>query len=164
MNIWPLQVLGFREEVNASSAKENLIEELKENDTSVTVESTASEVPVARTAEQRHRDELWEDLDQSVRASRPHNNDADLLTKEVQDYLLEPNIERKADPLLWWSKEGKMFPNVRKVALKYLIIPGMDLNEKNAELKNLSHFYKFLGISWESQKLIHYRNQFCLKL
>ena len=60
---------------------------------------------------------------------------------------MEPNIERKADPLLWWSKEGKMFPNVRKVALKYLIIPGMDLNEKNAELKNLSHFYKFLGIS-----------------
>ena len=89
-------------------------------------DSAPQEQVVARSADQQQRDELWEDLDETVRATRPvESQETNLLVQEVNNYISTPNQKRKGDPIVWWNTEGKSFPKVRKVALKFLTIPGM---------------------------------------
>ena len=122
------KVLGFREEEKANTAKANLLEELKNangNESIQDASNTGQVLAAARTANQQNRDEIWEDHDKSVQENRPSDNEEDPLTKEFKSYFATPNQDRKTcDPIAWWNSEGKAFPNVRKLALKYLIIPG----------------------------------------
>ena len=122
------KVLGFRDEDAANTAKSKLIEELANvNGPTTGTVPTGQVVAEARTATQKQRDELWEDLDENVLATRPPaDSREDKLKKEFTTYLSVPNQNRKGDPIMWWNLEGKSFPNVRKLALKYLIIPGKD--------------------------------------
>ena len=122
------KVLGFREEETANAAKGKLIEELQEQETPATSANIAPESQdVARASTRENRDDIWEDHDQNVQATRTDETAESDLLKEVRYYLSAPNQKRKEDPLLWWNKEGKSFPRVRKLALKYLTIPGMVL-------------------------------------
>jgi hypothetical protein len=45
---------------------------------------------------------------------------------ELDDYLSQA-IERVRDPIEWWWDHRHIFPNLSKMALDYLSIPGMYL-------------------------------------
>ena len=80
--------------------------------------------------------DLWGSLDQEIETSQeevpvPQPVTIDTVTKEFEDYFKEPNIPRKNkrneynDPLEWWnSPSGDKYPNMRKMALKVLIVNG----------------------------------------
>ena len=39
-------------------------------------------------------------------------------------YCNDPVLSRKEDPLLWWKNNEAKFPNLAKIAMKYLRIPA----------------------------------------
>ena len=43
---------------------------------------------------------------------------------ELSVYLNLKNIESTSDVFVWWHDNGNAFPRLRKLALKYLIIPA----------------------------------------
>ncbi|XP_048094720.1 E3 SUMO-protein ligase ZBED1 isoform X2 [Alosa alosa] len=43
---------------------------------------------------------------------------------ELNSYLLSPTIDSEADPLAWWRLHGVHFPQLSKLARKYLCIPA----------------------------------------
>jgi hAT family C-terminal dimerisation region len=45
---------------------------------------------------------------------------------EIDDYLRLP-VENVSDPLKWWYDNRRVYPNLSRMALDYLSIPGMRL-------------------------------------
>lgn len=48
----------------------------------------------------------------------------DAVDLELGYYLSEPTIPRLGDPLAWWRNNKEKFPNLAKVAKKFLSIPA----------------------------------------
>jgi hypothetical protein len=44
-------------------------------------------------------------------------------TSEVEEYLRKP-VENVKDPLKWWVANRHIYPNLHRMALDYLSIPG----------------------------------------
>lgn len=64
---------------------------------------------------------IWSDYDREFnRNIRPDNNGAAL--RELEQYINEDYVDRKSDPLLWWSNRKMLYPRVYKYALKRLCI------------------------------------------
>ena len=75
--------------------------------------------------------DLWGSFDEEVSQAPQQPTTNDSIAKEIEDYFEEPNIPRKLnqkeynDPLKWWkSSSGKKYPNLRRVAFKFLIVSG----------------------------------------
>ena len=47
-----------------------------------------------------------------------------MLSKELDDYILEPNEPENSTSFNWWSVNKDHFPNVAVVARAYLAIPA----------------------------------------
>ena len=45
-------------------------------------------------------------------------------TIEIQRFLAEPHLSRGEDPLTYWGTRANVFPNVYKLAQRYLNIPA----------------------------------------
>lgn len=53
---------------------------------------------------------IWDQWDEEEEVvNRPENNTAAAI-REFDNYLREPNIIRKADPLKWWHKKKETYP------------------------------------------------------
>lgn len=61
-----------------------------------------------------------------IGTSQQRTNDPTLCTinNELQQYLSDKNIERKQSPFVWWSDNKYKFPNVYKLAKRYLSAPA----------------------------------------
>ena len=59
-------------------------------------------------------------LEKSI-TSRPSGRE--MLCKELDDYILEPNEPENSNSFNWWSVNKDRFPNVAVVARAYLAIP-----------------------------------------
>ena len=46
------------------------------------------------------------------------------IAKELDHFLLLPNTDPDADPLLWWKREQQSFPILAQLAHKYLCVCG----------------------------------------
>ena len=51
-----------------------------------------------------------------------HSNTEALV--EMQQYLRVKNLPRSEDPIKWWKDNAASYPLLKKLAQKYLIIPG----------------------------------------
>ena len=127
---------GFLTQTEAELAKRKLLTEVKKlttpNEENVAQprerQVVADEATVAEDAS------LWGSLDEEIQTSQdeaPEPVTIDSVTKECEEYFKEPNIPRKnkkkewSDPLEWWnSPSGEKYPNLRKIALKFLIVSG----------------------------------------
>ncbi len=69
---------------------------------------------------------LWDDHDAHVKNQETSpGTSSDLSKVDVREYLSLPCQLRKSDALQWWLLEGKRrFPQMFKIALRYLIIPA----------------------------------------
>lgn len=56
-------------------------------------------------------------------ARRSHNVTADA-TIEVQRYLSEQNVRRLEDPLQYWERQKSVYPNLYRLAVRYLCTPA----------------------------------------
>lgn len=64
---------------------------------------------------------------------------------ELRQYLNSALIDRKDDPLKYWSKMKDIYPNIYKIAIKHLIViatsvPSQRLFSKADNI--ISHIYK----------------------
>ena len=67
---------------------------------------------------------LWDSFDASVIESTCHRTPHSNAIVEVRRYFEEPNIDRSKNPLEWWKENETRFPNLSKIAKKYLCVPG----------------------------------------
>jgi hypothetical protein len=44
---------------------------------------------------------------------------------ELQEYLAQPPERTRVNPLRWWWDKHQTWPNLSRMALDYLCIPGM---------------------------------------
>ena len=58
----------------------------------------------------------------STRKKKPLNNK--ILEAEIATYFLESEIQLSSNPLQWWQMKEPQYPNLAKVARKYLCIPA----------------------------------------
>ena len=58
----------------------------------------------------------------STRKKKPLNNK--ILEAEIATYFLESEIQLSSNPLQWWQMKEPQYPNLAKVAWKYLCIPA----------------------------------------
>ncbi len=116
---------AFRAQESASWATKKLKEELKKN-IPIAEEEAASENP-PRTEEMRGKPGLWSMFDKEVKMRDNCQMDLqeNVVNSEVLKYFKMSNLPRSSDPLAWWISIGKeLYPNIYKVALRALIIPG----------------------------------------
>ncbi len=111
---------------NVDFAIHNLSNEIEAR--SATEASTAApdEVHNENITDEPSGDSIWSCIDSEIASSTSRGTN---LTREpnvqLQQYLNAGCIERKTDPLNWWSQEGKQsYPQLYKTAVKYLIIPA----------------------------------------
>ncbi|KAE8741217.1 hypothetical protein FOCC_FOCC013251 [Frankliniella occidentalis] len=57
---------------------------------------------------------------------------------ELQKYSASPSIDADADALKWWDTNGPMFPELSKLAKKYLAVPATRGSNLNTEYPGLS--------------------------
>lgn len=121
---------GFSNKWAFQSTKENLIkllaniplkdedEEHSENEESIQEEEKNSEPNTSK---------LWDDFDARVSGLVVSFTEKNLEVSadiEVQNYLREPLLLRKHDPLTWWKERRKIYPRLFKEAMKRLCIVG----------------------------------------
>ncbi|XP_028324388.1 zinc finger BED domain-containing protein 4-like [Gouania willdenowi] len=68
--------------------------------------------------------ELWQLLDETIRKTKSSSSIVAGASIEVDCFLAEANIKRTEDPLEWWNKSKKQYPNLYKLALTYLCSPA----------------------------------------
>ena len=64
------------------------------------------------------------DLILSQQASRKEANPNLQEISEVEQYMVEPIIQKKEDPLLYWQMKKEKFPSLSKLARKHLSTPA----------------------------------------
>lgn len=113
--------LAFRDSTDVSKA----IQKFKEEITGriiVTETSPESDPRPAKVG----KSNLWDYFDSEVSRNKKNAPQGiDPVSEEIVRYLNFQNEPRETNPMTWWSKSGKQkFPNVHKLAMKMLIIPG----------------------------------------
>lgn len=67
----------------------------------------------------------WLEMKKAEKArSTNRSTEQDLLTKELDSYLEEPNVPEEINPLSWWRTNKSKYPSVALVARAYLGIPA----------------------------------------
>ncbi|XP_067635684.1 zinc finger BED domain-containing protein 4-like [Eurosta solidaginis] len=63
---------------------------------------------------------IWSCLDSNIASKRPQGTTHSRAIIEVQRYIEETVIARKADPFLWWQKNNYKYPNLSPIAREKL--------------------------------------------
>lgn len=53
-----------------------------------------------------------------------HNKTTRVVENELAMYEQEPPIKAEENPLAWWERASGRYPNIAKLAKKYLAVPG----------------------------------------
>ncbi|KAJ8933315.1 hypothetical protein NQ318_017871 [Aromia moschata] len=69
-------------------------------------------------------DNLWSHFDQKAAEMNSHASSSTIPTITVKQYLQMPLLERKNDPLQFWSTHQNTFPELNELACKYLCVPS----------------------------------------
>ena len=116
--------MGFVTQNAADIIKDKLLFELRKNQGA---QARPRQV-VAQATTSADGPGLWDSYDEDNQTETVPTDD---ITEELEGYLTEPRLPRKKnakqynDPLEWWtSSAGRKFPNLCKMALKALIVPG----------------------------------------
>ena len=68
-------------------------------------------------------DSIWNEFDENSNSQIVlHRRTSS--QKELDNYLAEPLLHRKDDPLEWWKLQKNNFPNMYKIMLRTLCIPA----------------------------------------
>ena len=67
---------------------------------------------------------LGKDLASSDDESDEGENQNENTEKELERYLLEKKLKSDEDPLLWWKQHKLLYPNLARLARKYLSVQG----------------------------------------
>ena len=67
--------------------------------------------------------DLWQFIDESVAASQSRTSTANSIVL-LKSYFEQPVLERKENPLRWWSDNQRSFPSLVSLVKRYLSIPA----------------------------------------
>ena len=82
---------------------------------------------------------LWRFFDEEVASITTSRTPGISAYTEMQQYLKQPVVPRKEDPLEWWGENAHIYPTIAKCARKYLCglatsVPSERLFSKAGEL------------------------------
>ena len=67
---------------------------------------------------------FWDEFDKEREDEKSVHNDKSAIEVELSRYTESQRCERMTDPLTWWKKNEINYPNIAKMAKKYLSIPA----------------------------------------
>ncbi|XP_030763197.1 zinc finger BED domain-containing protein 1-like [Sitophilus oryzae] len=114
---------AFDSEDSLKRVKNNIQDEvvalIKKNlqNNNVTEMSTNTEI-----LENNDDDIIWQDFDHCVKTSLHITSPVAIAIAEIKMYSEEANLDRKKDPLIWWSERQRVYPWLSQLAKKYLCI------------------------------------------
>ncbi|XP_071051249.1 E3 SUMO-protein ligase ZBED1-like [Onthophagus taurus] len=124
-----LKILAFDKVINGNQALKWITQEVEDLIVTITqhLETPNSEIPCTQgraDSSENQASLLWEHFDikakQEFSASTPtHSAEA-----QIKQYLDLPLVDRKLNPLDFWESKKEMFPQLYKLANKYLCVPA----------------------------------------
>ncbi|KAJ8923077.1 hypothetical protein NQ315_001629 [Exocentrus adspersus] len=117
--------VGFSNETVAQAAKK-IVENLVYNKINETVMSLSSNIEITvldggdSSGNVDDGFSVWGHFDEKAMAVQPSSNDFARAVEEVQRYLEDRLLERKGDPLLWWSERSYKYPYLKDVVIEKL--------------------------------------------
>nr|XP_022910708.1 zinc finger BED domain-containing protein 1-like [Onthophagus taurus] len=124
-----LKILAFDKVINGNQALKWITQEVEDLIVTITqhLETPNSEIPCTQgraDSSENQASLLWEHFDikakQEFSASTPtHSAEA-----QIKQYLDLPLVDRKLNPLDFWESKKEMFPELYKLANKYLCVPA----------------------------------------
>lgn len=139
--------LGFGNSENANIAEKWITDEVnaiylkKENqlqeERDLNLEGRVSNIDSSDTS-----DDLWSHFDQKAAEIKNHTSSSTMTAIMVKPYLQMPLLDRKKDPLNFWSTHQNTFPELNELASKYLCVPSTSVPSERvfseaAQLTNL---------------------------
>ncbi|XP_029704352.1 zinc finger BED domain-containing protein 4-like [Takifugu rubripes] len=120
------KTLGFQSPSNAESAVHRLKSEcaawLRNAPTEEDLPSTSTAQPEPAASSQVI--DLWKLLDRDAEEARASRNATTDAIVEVQRYPSAPPLERSQDPLVYWTTNKALYPNLYHLANQYLATPA----------------------------------------
>ncbi|XP_056871243.1 zinc finger BED domain-containing protein 4-like [Takifugu flavidus] len=120
------KTLGFQSPSNAESAVHRLKSEcaalLQNAPTQEDPPSTSTAQPEPAASSQVI--DPWKLLDRDAEEARASRNATADAIVEVQRYLSAPPLERSQDPLVYWTTNKALYPNLYHLANQYLATPA----------------------------------------
>ncbi|EZA57984.1 Zinc finger BED domain-containing protein [Ooceraea biroi] len=111
----------FQSSQSIKSTKEKIVAECKdrnESRTSNTEMETINQLV-------KHDNELWKHFENKMKKMNKISNPTSMSCEyELKKYLRLSVINRSCDPFVWWMSEGTVFPQLQKLAKKYLSMPA----------------------------------------
>ena len=117
--------LAFKDKRALEQAQARLTQEILQ---SATESRSTPPLPSTESANTSNPESLWSSFDKKVTEVATTRQVA-IVTRidcdmELKMYCNDPVLNRKEDPLLWWKNNEAKFPNLAKIAKKYLGIPA----------------------------------------
>lgn len=124
-----LKKVAFGLEVNANTAQKYIAEELThelqtQNPIQESEEMFNSASPVSVVSKEKEENCLWAFFDEKIAKRKTTITPATTGTLILKQYLELPYLQRSKNPLEFWKKHKNIFPELYKMQLKYLCIPG----------------------------------------
>lgn len=121
---------GFPNEEKYNKAYSSLVR--KASTVEIPVETTTSTVlqgdvtsnAQASSSQSAFDSMLWQDFDKQVFNSKTAINPTSAGIIEVDNFLKEPVIGRKENPLKWWKNKKEQYPRLYELAIRRLCIVG----------------------------------------
>ena len=74
---------------------------------------------------------FWDEFDKEREEEKSIYKDKSAIEVELTRYAESQRCERKTDPLAWWKQNERNYPNIARMAKKYLAIPATSVpNER----------------------------------
>ena len=121
-----LKKIAFTDSSSAEKAATQVVNEALLQRRNSVVSDSAPVVDHSESNESSDRDDssLWAFFDQRVAESSSRRTDGIDVATEMNQYLKVKILDRNEDPVIWWKEHEAAYPNLHKLAMKYLCIPG----------------------------------------
>lgn len=93
-------------------------------------ETSSSTLRNNLSSRQEREDCFWEDHDKRAVQHAPQCDNQDNMLTELRNYLNQSVLPRTTNPLKYWEEAQYSFPNVHRIALKYLSIPATSVSSE----------------------------------
>ncbi len=116
--------LPFSDKSELDVVTRHMTHELASLKTSEGSQSESDSLPATESLPVPKTNELWASFDQKVTDYNSRRSTMSDSIVKVRQYFDEGNIDREKNLLEWWQQNSSRFPNLQKLARKYLCTPG----------------------------------------
>lgn len=116
--------IAFGSEENANNAQEWVTEELNQLAAFRQNQITLDQPPEITPETQKYDTDIWSNFDKKLSEVKTSSTPASMVVLMITQYLEMPPLDRKNNPLEFWSKHKCILPELYELAVKYLCVPS----------------------------------------